>query len=621
MQLDRYLGLYLSETREHLRVLDQSLLDLESSGGGEAVTAAFRATHTIKGMAATMGFRAVAEAAHRLEDRLDELRLSAASVEADELDTLLALVDTLGAAVEQAAEDPAAATTAAAPESIASGIERPGEAAMHAEEGDSVTTAFPEGTELVVRVVLEEASVLKAARAVLVRGAAEREATVLGSEPEDFDDGFDGELRLFIGAGADRDALGAAIHAAGEVERVEFLEVDRSARREASGAEAGVPAAARFVRVEQRHLVDLADGIADLTVIVGELERVGALAELPELNTLVDRLARRVDDLNHSAMATRMVPAAEVFDRFRRLVRDAARSLGKEVDYALEGADIELDRDILTELADPIPHLLRNAIDHGLESPAERVAAGKPARGQLRLRVTRARSHAVIEVVDDGRGIDRDRVARRAREMGLLDEEAATTGISDEELLRLLSRPGLTTADQVSEHSGRGVGLDAVVNRVRSLGGAITLETAAGEGTRLSLRLPVTLALTQALRVEVGGEVYAIPLTHISEAVDLTRERLETEGEDEVLLLRDERVPLVRLRRVLSAPGSEPETMAVVAEAGEQRAALAVDRLISRDRIVVKGFDAAVGTLPVFSGATLLSDGRPALVLDPISVL
>jgi two-component system chemotaxis sensor kinase CheA len=301
-------------------------------------------------------------------------------------------------------------------------------------------------------------------------------------------------------------------------------------------------------------------------------------------------------------------------------VRDAARALGKDVDLRFEGGDVQVDRSIADELGDPLVHLVRNAVDHGLETPPERVRCGKSARGTLRLRVIRERAGVRLEVSDDGRGIALERVVARARALGRLPDDASD-GLTADEVLRLISAPGFSTADEVTELSGRGVGMDAVVERVRAVGGAIALATEAGLGTTFTLRLPVTLAVAQALLVRIGGEDYAVPMTHVREAIELNGVLVVPAGGRESVRVRDELVPLIRMREVLRAAGPGVECAALVAEVGERRAALAVDELRGREQILVKTFDAPVGTLPVFSGATLLADGRPALILDPASVL
>lgn len=330
-------------------------------------------------------------------------------------------------------------------------------------------------------------------------------------------------------------------------------------------------------------------------------------------------MSRLLDDLEHAILGVRMIPVREVFERFPRVVRDAARTSGKDVRLVLEGSDITLDRAILEEIGDPLLHLLRNAVDHGIEAPDERRAGGKPPQGTLVLRAARERAAVVVDVEDDGRGISRAEVLTRARREGLVDP--GVDDLRDDEMLRLLARPGFSTRESVSALSGRGVGMDVAVSRVRGIGGSVALSTRPGSGTRLRLRLPLSLALAPSLRVQVGGEDYVIPLNHVEEVVELDGTVTRQRGR-EVLQLRGEVVPLVRLAEALSCPGSGGrETAAVIAGGGGARGAIAVDRLVGREQMVVKRFDGPAGTLPCFAGVTLLGDGRPALVLDPTSVL
>jgi two-component system chemotaxis sensor kinase CheA len=314
-----------------------------------------------------------------------------------------------------------------------------------------------------------------------------------------------------------------------------------------------------------------------------------------------------------------MFPVGMVFERMPRVVREAARAVGKSIRLTMEGTDIELDRALLDELVDPIVHLLRNAVDHGIEKQDERARAGKPARAEIRLCAERERASVRIEVHDDGRGMARERIAEKAATLGL--RVAAADAMTDEELLRVLAHPGLSTADEVTEVSGRGVGMDAVVQRIRTLGGALSMRSEEGAGTTFTMRLPLTLALAHALRVRVGPEDYAIPLTHVCEVVELQDVHVAAVGGRETLRVRDDLLPLVRLRQVLGIRGVGTETAAVIAENGERRAALAVDALLGREQIVMKGYVSPRDALPLFSGATLLADGRPALVLDPLSVV
>jgi two-component system chemotaxis sensor kinase CheA len=377
-------------------------------------------------------------------------------------------------------------------------------------------------------------------------------------------------------------------------------------------------ALARLVRVDQNKLDHVGGGVGELSVLHSRLNELarGNLA----FERIVDRLGVLVDELQDAVLAMRMVPTGDVFDRFNRLVRDVARSVGKDIDFQIEGRDIEVDRSILDEIVEPLVHLLRNAVDHGIEGPVGRIEAEKAPRGRLTLRALRERSSVIIEVEDDGRGIDAENVIAQARKAGI-PVQADSNTIMPDELLRILSHPGFSTAEHVTDVSGRGVGMDAVLTRIRALGGAINLNTQPGQGTTFRIRLPITLAVAQALRVRVAGEDYAIPLTHVAEALLLENSVVQQRGGREVVRLRGELLPLIRLRRVLGSEDNEVESAAVVAEVGERRSALAVDELVGREQILVKEFDGAVGTLPIFSGVTLLADGKPALVLDPLSVV
>jgi len=311
----------------------------------------------------------------------------------------------------------------------------------------------------------------------------------------------------------------------------------------------------------------------------------------------------------------------QVFDRFPRLVRDVARQLGKQVAFRVEGKEIELDRAILDELGDPLVHLLRNAVDHGIEPPAERRKKGKKPEGEIVLAAVRERSSVTISIADDGRGIEPGRVLERAKREGLVDPH--TEALSDDQLLRVLARPGFSTADAVTNVSGRGVGIDVAMTKMRALGGSIEIRTEAGKGTTFVLRLPVTLAIVRALIAAVGSERYALPLTYVAETVEFGAVAMTTMEGREAMVLHDRVVPLVHLRRLLGAVGDAAPLRrpVIVLEMGERRAGVVVDGMLGQQEIVVKGFEAPQGTLPVFSGATIMGDGVPALILDAAGLL
>jgi two-component system chemotaxis sensor kinase CheA len=303
------------------------------------------------------------------------------------------------------------------------------------------------------------------------------------------------------------------------------------------------------------------------------------------------------------------------------VVRDLARQLGRRVRFEVEGEETQLDRAILDDLGEPLIHLLRNAVDHGIERPAVRKKLGKPEEGLIRISAASDRTTVLIRVSDDGKGIDRVKVLPAAIKAGLLPSGA--TELTDDVLLRLLSRPGYSTAETVTDVSGRGMGMDAVLSRVRSLGGSVEIHTMPGRGSTFTLRLPMTLAIVRALLARVGEERYAIPLAGIAETVEFLPDRVVALEGNEAFVLRETLVPTVRLRERLGVTGARPagRVPAVIVEVGGRRAALVVDALVGQQEIVVEPFDAPKGTLPVFSGATILGDGAPALIVDPAALV
>jgi two-component system chemotaxis sensor kinase CheA len=672
-----YAQLFLTESREHVAAVNQSLLQLERDstgpGAASAVGEIFRAVHTIKGMAATMGYTLVADLAHELETVLDSVRRGEMSIEATIMDTLFRSADVLEQAVEAAvagregdivAADLIAALRAltAAPSTIAPrGVPAPPPPAEPTSAPGS--QAAPPGAAELVRIWLHPETPLRGVRAFLIVQALATIGEVVSTTPpidalqsEDFDNEF--SVRL------------ATSQPAGEIERVaravgDVFEVQVGEPR-ASGAWAaptpawGLPAISmtpahdmaalsamtltpahgvgatpssdtrsesgrvRSVRIDVRRLDALMNLIGELVIARGRLTQLATELGDLSLEETVMQSSRLITELRDEITASRMVPVSQVFDRFPRVVRDAARAVGKPVDFVVDGKGIELDRSMLDEIADSLVHLLRNAVDHGIEPAEVRAAAGKPAVGRLVLSAVRDRSAVVIKVSDDGKGIDRERVLARAKRDGLVDE--SKTDLTEDELLRLLARPGFSTAEKVTGLSGRGVGVDAVYTKVRALGGAMDIRSVPGQGTTVLIRLPLTLAIMRALLARVGAETYAIPLAHVSETVELVPDVLRTVKGKEVLLARDEVLPLLRLRTLVGLPAYAPATEidlehVVVIDLGDRRAGLVIDELTGQEEIVVKQYDAVRDGPPFFGGATLLGDGRPSLIVDVSSLL
>ena len=464
---------------------------------------------------------------------------------------------------------------------------------------------------------------LKGGRALLVVKKAQGLGAVHSVTPSlaafEADD-FDGRFSLRLDSPLPADRIEAALTAVGDVEGVAVGgdEALGSGARVEPGA-AGVlegGGRSRHIRVALRRLDGLMDLIGELVTARGRLNQLAAERRDPAIDDLAIQVSRLSSDLQAEIIQARMTPVWQVFDRFPRLVRDLARELGKQVAFRVEGKEIELDRAILDELGDPLMHLLRNAVDHGIEPASERRRRGKQPEGEVVLSAARERASVAITVTDDGRGIDRAKTLERAKRDGVVDPHADT--LTHDQMLRVLARPGFSTAETVTSVSGRGVGIDVVMTRLRALGGTIDIRSEPGKGTSFALRLPVTLAIVRAIIASVGPERYALPLTYVAETVEFGTVKTTVVEGREAIVLHDRVVPLVHLRRLLGVTqdAPPPRSPIIVLEMGERRTGVVVDGMLGQQEIVVKGFDAPAGTLPVFSGATIMADGVPALILD-----
>ncbi len=624
LNLAAYVDLFRTEAREHLGEMERTLLALEVGPAPEHFDLLFRALHTIKGMAAAMGYREVERIAHALESRGDPLRAGREVLRPATLALLFEGVDLLRRGVEAAGEggtptDPTPMLARLlADRAGAQGAAPPAVPTVSPETHAPDSTAAPAPADRVVQVQLTPECPLKGVRALLVLKRLEALGSIRGTEPPQarwLQDGFTGRFAVTVRAGAGDDALGDAVRAAGDVARVVV--------RPVLGGDAGRSAGTRTVRLDARRLDTLLDLVSELVITRDRLLRQVEGAGDRALSRTAQELGRLVSAMQDEVLHTRLLPVSHVFDRFPRLVRDVAQGLGKEVQLVTAGRDLEVDRSLLDSLADPVVHLLRNAIDHGIESPDERRRAGKPPAGLLQLSAVRERAGIVVRVRDDGRGIDRDVVLRRAREQGLVPP--GTVALDDEGLLRVVAHPGFSTAARVTTVSGRGVGVDVVSTSVRALGGAVALETEVGRGTTFMLRFPVTLAITRALLVRAGGGTYAIPATQVLETLELDPAmRVVVRGRSGISL-RDEVVPVVVLAEQFGVPpeprdGEDGPPPLAVVEAGGRRLAVQLDAVLEQRDIVVKPLETVRGAAPWFSGATLLGDGTPALIVDVASL-
>ena len=641
MDLSQYAELFLAESREHLSACNQLLLDWERAPANPApVAGLFRAVHTVKGMAATMGYARVTDVAHRTENLLDLLRRGARPATDELLQLLFRARDALENAVELSvvgredeldvaevvADLESAATLLAGP---ARSTAAPTAAAAVEPRATPGGGGGGAGAGRLVQVTLRAEAPLKGGRALLALKRAQALGAVQGVTPPQAafeSDDFDGRFSFRLDSSAAPAEIERAVRGAGDVEHVSVGGEERRAaalRTAAAGAVGGgvgapgeaAPEKSRHIRVDLRRLDELMDLIGELVTARGRLNELAAERRDPAIDDVAIQISRLSGDLQAGIIQARMTPVWQVFDRFPRLVRDLARELDKQVAFRVEGKEIELDRAILDELGDPLLHLIRNAVDHGIETPAERRRRGKPPEGEIVLAAVRERASVAISVSDNGRGIDRARILERAKREGLVDPHAEA--LSDDQLLRVLARPGFSTADAVTSVSGRGVGIDVAVTRIRALGGSIDIRTEAGKGTSFVLRLPVTLAIVRALIAGVGRERYALPLTYVAETVEFGVQPTTIVEGREAIVLRDRVVPLVHLRRMLGVSGdAPPRCPIIVLEMGERRSGIVVDGMLGQQEIVVKGFDPPQGTLPVFSGATIMGDGIPTLILD-----
>lgn len=615
MDVSKYAALFLAESQEHLKSCNRLLLEWERAPAAtEPVSGLFRAIHTIKGMAATMGYTGVADLAHRAENLLDALRSGRVHVAAPIFATLFRAVDAIADGVDAAAAGRHLTPSAA----LLDELERAAGERRHATP--ETAPAIEAAAGRTVRVAIRPEAMMRGARAALIVRRAETLGPVSALQPAAAQlerEEFDGRFSFRLASDADPSGIVALLSGVGDVASVTIEDGAEAASAEGTG-----PArVARQIRVDLSRLDALMKQVGELVVARNRLAALVGASDDPELVAVSERITRLASGLQGEVLQARMTPVGEVFERFPRLVRDLARELGKDVRLVTEGEEIELDRSVLDEIGDPLVHLLRNALDHGIESPEAREAAGKRREGRIVISAARERNSVALRVSDDGHGIDRARILAKARREGAVD--AGMDALSDDLLMRTLARPGFSTAERVSGVSGRGVGVDVALTRIRQLGGTLELASESGRGTTWTLRVPLTLAIVRALLTGVGRERYAVPLAYVAETVEFAPKAVTSVRDREALVVRDRVVPTVHLRQLFAVSGEAASRgrPAVILELGERRAALVVDTLLGQQDIVVEPFDAPAGTPPFFSGATILADGAPALILDAAALI
>jgi two-component system, chemotaxis family, sensor kinase CheA len=648
MDTAQYLPMFLAEAREHLQELNLAVVRIEETPDDrETVDEIFRIAHSFKGMSATMGFEGVAAVTHRMEDVFELLKQRSGGLDRAAIDVLLECLDTLEGAVDSIEADgtehldpaPLVARLEAlvrAPEPVAesTGPAGPDVAAIVAAAGDQRIVQLT--------VTLAEDCLMPSVRAYMVLAALAEHGELAGSVPHHDDvETFDGrELVASLASEHEDEAVLATVKGvpdvveataaepaaaapAAEAEPVaEAVEVAEPVAAEPAAAEAEArPAAghhkkaAATVRVDAERLDQLMHSMGELVVHRTLVESLAAHADVPGLSQAMQELTRSSQALQAMVMQVRMIPVDAVFMRFPRLVRDLSSKLGKDVELKLVGKDTELDRTVVESLGDPLVHLIRNSLDHGLEPPADREAMGKPKTGTLEISARHAGGNVVIEVRDDGRGIDAEKVGKRAVERGLITAETAAT-LDAKGAAELLFLPGFSTAEVTSDISGRGVGMDAVRTMIRELGGEVTLTSELGRGTMAQIRLPLTLAIMAALLVEAGGQPYAIPLDRVERTLRLADQTVRSVAGQRMLVLRDGVLPVLDGASALGGASSGDAEHAVIVRGNDRRLALAVTHLVGQRELVTRPLPADVADRAAVSGGAVLSDGRIALIVD-----
>jgi two-component system chemotaxis sensor kinase CheA len=644
----RYVTLFVSEATEHLDALSKDVVRLEKEPSADAIDSAFRHAHSVKGMTASMGLEATMALAHRLEDLLDAVRVAPLRFDKALADLVLQAVDALQAHVKaiSAAQPVPVVTTLVdalhealrqfAPAPPPDAAPAPTGAPTSSQPAATTPQAAPSDSSLPPRFSLA-LRVSTASNQPGVRGfLAYKRLSTLGNvfaltpSLEDIKAGRlqRGLILLELETEQPREAVKKTLATVADVE-LESIEVVAHASPtqpavEKHGELEPRPVGqepARTVRVRTELMDEFLDAAGELLLATARVREVGkGLPEVlrPPLDEAIDRLHGLVRSLHGKVMTARMTPLDIITNRLPRAARDIARRRGRDIELVITGADTELDRAIVDELNDPVLHLLRNAIDHGVEPPEERRMRGKPARATVQVNVRRERDRVVLEVRDDGRGMDVERLKASALERGLITADSARL-LSERDALALCCLPGVSTAATVTDISGRGVGMDAVKRAVESVGGVLDIESTKGVGTTFRLALPLTVAMVNLLLVGVGDDVYGLPITKVLGVVETRHDTLASSQNVPVLHFGQHVVPVRELAALLEVPGllERPDVPPfVVVEGDDGRVALRVDRLLGQEEVVLKALSRPLDLLPGLAGVTILGNGRPVFILD-----
>ncbi len=690
MDVSQYLEIFVEETREHLQNLNEHLLVLEKEPENkDTINEIFRAAHSLKGMAGTMGYKRMQNLTHNMENVFSEIRNDKMSVTSELVDTLFQCLDALETYLDNIVNSQDEGTDdnepiikllndflngqsgeAAAPAKSEAPAQEVAPAASSASadsfagtvyadfEKHAIIEACGKGLNVYGVVVhIDPNCILKAARAFLVFKNLEEIGEIIKSIPstQDIEDEkFDLDFRMFVITKESLDKVLSVVKNVSEIkdaygEQIVMKEesapvveeapkstevaAKTAAAKEDSKApskaqpKSAKPVANRSVRVDIEKLDVLMNLVSELIIAKNGLVSSASGSNFSEggqgFNEQIEYLERVTTNLHESVMNVRMVPIETVVNRFPRMIRDLSKKLGKKMELYMTGEDTELDRTVIDEIGDPLMHLLRNSADHGLESADVRIARGKDEVGSIFLDAYQDGNNVVIEVRDDGNGIDVEKVRNKAIDKGTITPEQAET-MTDKDIIDLLFKPSFSTAEKISDVSGRGVGLDVVKSKIEALGGDVECHSVLGEGSTFTIRLPLTLAIIQALMVQLGDEQYAISLGSIQTVEDVEVSDIKYVHGKEVINLRGTVIPLIRLGELLEVPNTkqdEESLTVVIIKKGEKQAGLVVDSLIGQMEIVIKSLGKYIHINKMISGATILGDGDVALIIDANAIL
>jgi len=681
MDTTQYLSMFLEESMDNLQNLNESLLQLEQEPENiDKLNEIFRVAHTIKGMAATMGFNVMAELTHKMEDVLSKFRNGELSVTQRVVTVLFQCLDTLETMVSNISEGKDEKVPIEEImgnlEALALGEEPQTEEAF---DVSSSETPYEENSSLKIelneydinvvkqasykgynayeiKVLLSESTLLKSARAFLIFKSLEDSGEIIKSIPaaEDIEnENFDFELGLIYVTNKNKDEIYENLVNISEVVNVEIREVSVAAgtmqntvepkaiietENKSSAkpkpvsskvvSEAADPKAApkentvhkkahQSVRVDLERLDKFMNMVSELVIHRTRLEQISMNLKAQELNETLEQVARTTSDLQDLVMKIRMMPLDVVFNRFPRMVRDLSVELGKEIELIIKGQDTELDRTVIDEIGEPLIHLIRNAADHGVESSEKRIAAGKDSVGKIKLIAYQEGTKAVIKVEDDGKGLDVNAIKAKAEKIGI-----NTDGMSDNDIKNLIFVQGFSTNEVVTDISGRGVGMDVVKTKISSLGGTVDVISEAGKGTSFIIRLPLTLQIIQALLVKIGSETMAISLGYIDRVIDYKEEMVKKTNNKEVIIYNENVIPLIRVNKKLEIEADAlSKNYVVIVKVGEKVVGLLVDSLFGQKEIVIKPLGKTLQGVKEYIGATILGDGLVTLILDVAALI